>query len=374
MTHHQPYRPPLLPIPADPLRGDPCDPCDPRRPMNPLAGIWATHRNTRGYRHSSPHGDGVLFVLEWNCSARSQQTANYSLLTANSTADFLAPPVPLIQHSAFNIQHWSYTFSAKEKDVETGLSYFGSRYYSSDLSIWLSVDPMASKYPSLSPYVYCANNPVRVVDPDGEEIVITETTDKNGNKVINIHFTAALVNKSSRFISSEKMELYKSSIETSLKNHYGGSYDDGTTVNVSVDLQIYDKDDLSYCLTDRHNIFIKDHCSDYTKAGMAEEGGRDMELSLAVCDNINDQRVSNMSNTFERTVAHEFGHFLNLAHDKADNNLMNEKTEGTVITTGQINTALSNFRSNKMNQGNGFFYYQQRMRRRNSLGTPPHKS
>jgi len=285
------------------------------------------------------------------------------------------PVVPQsILNSEFLILNWSYTFSAKEKDPETGLSYFGSRYYSSDLSVWLSVDPMAAKYPSLSPYVYCADNPVRCVDPNGEEIVITETTDKNGNKVINIHFTAALVNKSSRFISSEKMELYKSSIETSLKNHYGGSYDDGTTVNVSVDLQIYDKDDLSYCLTDRHNIFIKDHCSDYTKAGMAEEGGRDMELSLAVCDNINDQRVSNMSNTFERTVAHEFGHFLNLAHDKADNNLMNEKTEGTVITTGQINTALSNFRSNKMNQGNGFFYYQQRMRRRNSLGTPPHKS
>ena len=35
-----------------------------------------------------------------------------------------------------------YTFSAKEKDTETGLSYFGARYYSSDLSIWLSVDPM----------------------------------------------------------------------------------------------------------------------------------------------------------------------------------------------------------------------------------------
>ena len=63
-----------------------------------------------------------------------------------------------------------YTFSAKEKDVETGLSYFGSRYYSSDLSIWLSVDPMASKYPSLSAYTYCANNPVKLVDPDGEEV------------------------------------------------------------------------------------------------------------------------------------------------------------------------------------------------------------
>ena len=67
-----------------------------------------------------------------------------------------------------------YTFSAKEKDVETGLSYFGSRYYSSDLSIWLSVDPMSDKYPSLSPYVYCANNPVKLVDPNGEEIVGTD--------------------------------------------------------------------------------------------------------------------------------------------------------------------------------------------------------
>ena len=65
-----------------------------------------------------------------------------------------------------------YTFSAKEKDSETGLSYFGSRYYSSDLSIWLSVDPMSDKYPSLSPYVYCADNSVKLVDPNGEEIWI----------------------------------------------------------------------------------------------------------------------------------------------------------------------------------------------------------
>ena len=64
----------------------------------------------------------------------------------------------------------SHTFSAKERDSETGLSYFGARYYSSDLSIWLSVDPMSGKYPSLSPYVYCANNPIKLVDPNGEDI------------------------------------------------------------------------------------------------------------------------------------------------------------------------------------------------------------
>jgi RHS repeat-associated protein len=64
-----------------------------------------------------------------------------------------------------------YTFSGKEKDVETGYGYFGARYYDSGLSIWLSVDPMSDKYPSMSPYNYCANNPVILVDPDGRIIV-----------------------------------------------------------------------------------------------------------------------------------------------------------------------------------------------------------
>ena len=70
------------------------------------------------------------------------------------------------------ITSWNtpYTFSGKEKDVETGYSYFGARYYNSDLSLWLSVDPMSDKYPSMSPYNYCANNPVILVDPDGREI------------------------------------------------------------------------------------------------------------------------------------------------------------------------------------------------------------
>jgi RHS repeat-associated protein len=68
--------------------------------------------------------------------------------------------------------NWStrYSFSAKEKDEESGYGYFGARYYDSDISIWLSVDPMANKYPSLSPYNYCANNPIKLVDPNGEDV------------------------------------------------------------------------------------------------------------------------------------------------------------------------------------------------------------
>ena len=58
--------------------------------------------------------------------------------------------------------------TGKEKDYESGYHYFGARYYDCEaLTGWLSVDPMADKYPSMSPYNYCAWNPVKLVDPDG---------------------------------------------------------------------------------------------------------------------------------------------------------------------------------------------------------------
>ena len=67
------------------------------------------------------------------------------------------------------------SFTGKERDSETGFSYFGARYYDSDiLTGWLSVDPMADKYPGLSPYAYCANNPIKLVDPNGEEIALND--------------------------------------------------------------------------------------------------------------------------------------------------------------------------------------------------------
>ena len=37
-------------------------------------------------------------------------------------------------------------------------------------AIWLSPDPMLDKYPEISPYAYCAWNPMKYVDPDGRDI------------------------------------------------------------------------------------------------------------------------------------------------------------------------------------------------------------
>ena len=49
-------------------------------------------------------------------------------------------------------------------------TYFGARYMDHELmTMWLSVDPMVDKNPSISPYAYCAWNPVKLVDPDGRD-------------------------------------------------------------------------------------------------------------------------------------------------------------------------------------------------------------
>jgi RHS repeat-associated protein len=82
-------------------------------------------------------------------------------------------PLKIIQSSEQTFferrDYWNtpYKFNAKELDAETGLYYYGARYYTPEVSIWLSVDPLAEEYPSLSPYNYCANNPLKYIDPNG---------------------------------------------------------------------------------------------------------------------------------------------------------------------------------------------------------------
>jgi len=63
-------------------------------------------------------------------------------------------------------------FTGKERDDEFGinLDYSGARSYDWLTGRWISVDPLALKYPSLSPYAYAANNPVIFYDPDGRSV------------------------------------------------------------------------------------------------------------------------------------------------------------------------------------------------------------
>ena len=79
-----------------------------------------------------------------------------------------------------------YPFNGKEKDWESGFHYYGARYYWSELLTgWLSVDPMVDKYPGISPYAYCAWNPIKVVDPNGMDTSICYTQTSDNQKTMN---------------------------------------------------------------------------------------------------------------------------------------------------------------------------------------------
>ena len=60
-----------------------------------------------------------------------------------------------------------YSFNAKELDEETGMYYYEARYYKPP--VFTSRDPMFEKKPWSSPYVYCKNNPIIMIDPDGRD-------------------------------------------------------------------------------------------------------------------------------------------------------------------------------------------------------------
>ena len=79
----------------------------------------------------------------------------------------------MAQHAGNGNYDSPYHFNAKEVDPETGYHYYGARYYNSNLSVWLSVDPMSAAVPSMTPYRFCFNNPVNVTDPTG----LLESTD-----------------------------------------------------------------------------------------------------------------------------------------------------------------------------------------------------
>ncbi|MBO4529418.1 MAG: RHS repeat-associated core domain-containing protein [Paludibacteraceae bacterium] len=76
----------------------------------------------------------------------------------------------LVEESSVDL---AYRFSAKETDRETGLSYFGARYYDPTVAVWMGADPVF--HAGSNAYAYCLGNPINLVDPNGmDEIYYDE--------------------------------------------------------------------------------------------------------------------------------------------------------------------------------------------------------
>jgi len=94
--------------------------------------------------------------------------------TANNTsATNLMLTSPSVTYSAAETPDWQpYRFSGKESLTRVGLDLydFGARMFSPFNMRWMTMDPLAEKYYHISPYAYCAGDPINLVDPDGLSI------------------------------------------------------------------------------------------------------------------------------------------------------------------------------------------------------------
>ncbi len=70
-----------------------------------------------------------------------------------------------------NTWNTPYLFNAKEYDEETGMYYYGARYYEPRISLWMSTDPMQEKFIDASPYIYCLQKPISIIDYNGADTV-----------------------------------------------------------------------------------------------------------------------------------------------------------------------------------------------------------
>ena len=134
------------------------------------------HSDLCGSRAQSPT---CLNYAEKKQGVRSKHLGSAAYLTSRGhvtqTLNYLPYGEPYIdQRHAGATYSERFRFTGKEKDGETGYGYFGARYMDHELmSMWLSVDPMADKYPSISPYAYCAWNPLSFIDRNGDSITLS---------------------------------------------------------------------------------------------------------------------------------------------------------------------------------------------------------
>jgi len=68
-----------------------------------------------------------------------------------------------------------FRFCGKERDDESGLYYYGARYYMPWTCRFVSVDPLAEKFPFYTPYQYAGNKPINFIDLDGKECIKIRT-------------------------------------------------------------------------------------------------------------------------------------------------------------------------------------------------------
>ncbi len=118
--------------------------------------------------------DDLVYVLE------DQIGSSVTRLDVNGTVIDQEEYYPFGDSSLRTFTYKRYRYVGKERDGESGLYYYGARYYAAWTCRFISVDPLAKKYAQLTPYNYADNNPINDFDIDGMQDSNTQGTPQGG--------------------------------------------------------------------------------------------------------------------------------------------------------------------------------------------------
>lgn len=208
-----------------------------------------------------------------------------------ATNDYYAFGLTFNSYSRENSIAQDFKYNGKEEQTELGLGWldYGARMYQPELGRFFTQDRFAEKYYPLSPYQYAANNPIGLVDINGDSIWITQ------NKgVWTIHMTGKVINMTDK--KTPSIDKFVSKLTQGFSGIKGVELDIQFTEAKSMD--DVDKSDHLIAIVDD----VDDDFPDLTN-GISNRGGM---IAYA--------QASDNENEVINSMIHETGHLMGLKH------------------------------------------------------------
>ncbi|MCB0480968.1 MAG: LysM peptidoglycan-binding domain-containing protein [Flavobacteriales bacterium] len=133
------------------------------------------YNNIYYYQFPDDSAEDAVYLLE------NQILSSTARLTKTGTVIDKEEYYPFGDSSLRTFTKKRYRYVGKEKDSESGLYYYGARYYAPWTARFISVDPLAGKYANLTPYNNASNSPIKSLDIDGMQNPEEGGSESSGN-------------------------------------------------------------------------------------------------------------------------------------------------------------------------------------------------
>ena len=216
-----------------------------------------------------------------------------------------------------------YKYNGKEQDQMHGLNQYdySARNYDPVMGRFTTMDPLAEKYFSISPYAYCLNNPIKLVDPDGRDAVIAIY----GNQITvsaNVYLYGAGATNAVR-------SQYQSDVNAKWGGTYSATSANGTSFDVSVNVNF-----SLYGGKEKNNpTIIPESWNPFNRDNFVEVGAGDKRSYVQGGDEgvWRSQGRNGMTLAQDNPAPHEVGHLLGLGDRYTDKGGVNKGWEGNIM-------------------------------------------